>query len=77
MYKEKRTYIVCIVYSIYMFFSLFSSHISFLTITELPPPFSFKNYLLQEFPGGLAVKDLALSLLWQEFNPWPGNFITL
>ena len=20
------------------------------------------------------VKDLALSLLWQEFDPWPGNF---
>ena len=33
-----------------------------------------------ELPGSLAVKDLALSLLWLEsllwhrFNPWPGNF---
>ena len=24
-----------------------------------------------EFPGGPAVKDLALSLLWLSFNPWP------
>ena len=24
-----------------------------------------------EFPGGLAVKDSVLSLLWHEFNPWP------
>ena len=34
----------------------------------------------QEFPGGLAVEDPALSLLWlgspqgQGFNPWLGNF---
>ena len=27
-----------------------------------------------ELPGGLAVKDLALSLLWLGFNPWPKNF---
>ena len=27
-----------------------------------------------EFPGGLAVKDPVLSLLWQRFDPWPGNF---
>ena len=26
------------------------------------------------FPGGLAVKDLALSVLWLRFNPQPGNF---
>ena len=24
----------------------------------------------REFPGGLALKDLALSLLWQELDPW-------
>ena len=24
-----------------------------------------------EFPGGLVVKDSALSLLWIGFNPWP------
>ena len=30
-----------------------------------------------EFPGGLAVKDLALSLLWFGFNPWHGNFCML
>ena len=29
--------------------------------------------LLREFPGGLGVKDLALSLLWLRFSPWPGN----
>ena len=33
-----------------------------------------------EFPGGLVVKDLALSLLWlrsllwSDFDPWPGDF---
>ena len=29
---------------------------------------------VKEFPGGLLVKDLALSLLWRRFNPWPRNF---
>ena len=28
----------------------------------------------REFPGGLAVKDSALSLPWLRFNPWPRNF---
>ena len=28
----------------------------------------------QEFPGGLMVKDLVLSLLGRRFHPWPGNF---
>ena len=38
---------------------------------------------LQEFPGGLAVKDLVLSLLWLEsllwlgFNPWYRYFCIL
>ena len=27
-----------------------------------------------EFPGGLTVKDLVLSLLWLRFDLWPGNF---
>ena len=27
-----------------------------------------------EFPGGLEVKDAALSLLWLRFSPWPWNF---
>ena len=27
-----------------------------------------------EFLGGLAAKDLVLSLLWYRFNLWPGNF---
>ena len=27
-----------------------------------------------EFPGGLKVKDLSLSLLRHGFDPWPGNF---
>ena len=29
---------------------------------------------MEEFPGGLGVKDLALSLLWLGFDPWPENF---
>ena len=28
----------------------------------------------EDFPGGLMVKDSALSLLWLRFDPWPGNF---
>ena len=28
----------------------------------------------EEFPGGLAVKDPALSLMWLRFHPWPRNF---
>ena len=27
-----------------------------------------------EFPSGLVVKDLVLSLLWLLFDPWPWNF---
>ena len=36
--------------------------------------------IVLEFPGGLEVKDLALSLLWlrlllwHRFDPWPRNF---
>lgn len=30
-----------------------------------------------EFPGGRAVKNSALSLLWLQFDPWPGNFCML
>ena len=26
-----------------------------------------------EFPGGPMVRILGFSLLWPEFNPWPGN----
>ena len=29
--------------------------------------------LLEEFPGGLEVKGLVLSLMWLEFDPWPGG----
>lgn len=29
---------------------------------------------MEPFPGGLAVQDSALSLLWRRFKPWPGNF---
>lgn len=32
-----------------------------------------KNKFL-EFPGGILVKDFALSLLWLEFDHWSGNF---
>ena len=27
-----------------------------------------------EFPGPQQVKELALSLLWCQFDPWPRNF---
>ena len=33
-----------------------------------------KNFQNSECPGGLAVKDLVLPLLWLGFNPWPKNF---
>ena len=36
--------------------------------------FEINHSTTGEFPGGPAVKDLALSLLWLEFDPWPGNF---
>lgn len=29
----------------------------------------------EEFPGGLAVKDPVLSLLWQGVNPWPRELL--
>ena len=38
-----------------------------------PDEIDAKNYQ-QEFPGGLEVKDLELSLLWLRFDLWPGNF---
>ena len=31
----------------------------------------------REFPSGLVVEDLVLSLLQLGFNPWPGNFYML
>ena len=34
-----------------------------------------KKKHLKEFPGGLAVKDPALSLLWCAFDPWPRNLL--
>ena len=30
-----------------------------------------------KFPGGLAVKDLILSLLWLGLDPYPNNFCML
>ena len=30
-----------------------------------------------QFPGGLAIKDLVLSLQWLRFNPGPENFCML
>ena len=35
--------------------------------------FLTKLNIVLEFPGSLAVKDSALSLLWHSFNPWPGT----
>ena len=29
---------------------------------------------VEEFPGGLVLKDPVLSLLWGGFDPWAGNF---
>ena len=31
--------------------------------------------MLLEFPGGLEVKNLALSLLWHRFDPWHGKLV--
>ena len=49
----------------------------FLPCTHLPAGFSAAAVDLLiislEFPGGLGVKDLALSLLGLRFNPWPKN----
>ena len=36
-----------------------------------------KSRILRKSPSGLAVKDLALSLPWHRFDPWPGNFCIL
>ena len=30
-----------------------------------------------EFPGGLVIKNSALSLLWLRLDPWSGNFCML
>jgi len=35
---------------------------------------SIKSWHFPEFPVDLVVKDLAWSLLWRGFDPWPGNF---
>lgn len=34
-----------------------------------------RSWSSMEFPGGLTVKDLSLSLLWLELDPWPGHFL--
>ena len=39
--------------------------------------FQVYNKFLKVFPGGLEVKDPALSLLWCRFDPWPKNFSML
>lgn len=31
--------------------------------------------IIQAFPGGLVVMDLASSLLWGGFDPWAGNCV--
>lgn len=35
---------------------------------------SNKKLSILEFPGGLVIKDPALSLLWLGFSLWPRNF---
>ena len=39
--------------------------------------FCFKLTTISVFPGGLAIKDSVLSLLWLRFEPRPGNFCML
>ena len=34
-----------------------------------------KVHRASEFPGGLEVKDSALSLLWFIFDPWPWELL--
>ena len=34
----------------------------------------FKIFPCSEFPGGLVVKDPALSVPWLSFDAWPRNF---
>ena len=34
-----------------------------------------RHFKTPEFPGGLALKDSVLSLLWLRFDPWPGKFL--
>ena len=64
-----------------LFLQLLEKFYSFLAVV-LPPPqtlpvFGYcQDSLCLEFLGGLAVKDLALSLLWHGFDPLPGNFCT-
>ena len=33
-----------------------------------------RKYPIKEFPGGLVVKDLGLSLMWLGYDPWSQNF---
>ena len=40
----------------------------------LHTPITSVKFSFQEFPGGLAVKDPTLSLLWHRSDPWPMNF---
>ena len=55
-----------------IFFIAFSFFFFFLNYLGL----FLGSYFLKtfKFPGSLAVKDSALSLLWFGFSPWPGNF---
>ena len=42
-----------------------------MAITSRVEKLEFEKKDLEEFPGGLVVKDLVLSLLWLGFYPWP------
>ena len=51
------------------------------TVSCFPLPFRsfwtlkfYNQNHIWEFPGGSAVNDPLLSLLWLRFNPWSGNF---
>ena len=40
---------------------------------SLMPSSAFKRNTNWEFPGGLVVRDPAMSLLWLGFDPWLGS----
>ena len=45
-----------------------------MNVKNLPAGGTLQSHPAEEFPDGLVVKDLALSLLWHGFSPWPQNF---
>lgn len=52
-----------------------AAHLHSASAAPLSPPTPESMYFEKgnklEFPGGVAVKDVALSLLWLGFDSWP------